>query len=56
MRELGLSGASIYAGRVEEMAVSAVFDLVTLRAVDKMADAMQSALPRIRRPHGNAWF
>ena len=52
VRELGLSGASIYAGWVEEMAVSAVFDLVTLRAVDKMADAMQSALPRIRRPHG----
>jgi 16S rRNA (guanine527-N7)-methyltransferase len=52
VRELGLSGASIYAGRVEEMPVLAVFDLVTLRAVDKMAEAMQAAFPRIRPPHG----
>ncbi|HTU50986.1 MAG TPA: 16S rRNA (guanine(527)-N(7))-methyltransferase RsmG [Acidobacteriaceae bacterium] len=49
VRELGLSGALIHAGRVEEMPASVVFDLVTLRAVDKMADAMQATLPRIRR-------
>ncbi len=52
VRELGLNGASIYPGRVEEMLASAVFDLVTLRAVDKMGEAMQATLPRIRRPHG----
>ena len=48
VRELGLTGASIHAGRVEEMPASAVFDLVTLRAVDKMGEAMQAAIPRIR--------
>ena len=50
VRELGLKNASIYAGRVEEMPAS-IFDLVTLRAVDKMAEAMQAAAPRIRLPH-----
>jgi 16S rRNA (guanine527-N7)-methyltransferase len=48
VRELRLTGASIYAGRVEDMPVSSVFDLVALRAVDKMGEAMQVALPRIR--------
>jgi 16S rRNA (guanine527-N7)-methyltransferase len=52
VRELCLSGASIYAGRVQKMPESGVFDLVTLRAVDKMGEAMQAALPRIRAPHG----
>ena len=48
VRELGLTGASIHAARVEAMPSAWVFDLVTLRAVDKMAEAMQAALPRIR--------
>ena len=48
VRELRLTSASIYAGRVEDMPVSSVFDLVTLRAVDKIGEAMQVALPRIR--------
>lgn len=48
VRELRLTGASIYAGRVEDMPISSDFDLVALRAVDKMGEAMQVALPRIR--------
>lgn len=52
IRELGLNGASIHAARVEDMPASSVFDLVTLRAVDKMTEAIRSALPRIRSPHG----
>jgi 16S rRNA (guanine527-N7)-methyltransferase len=53
VRELGLVGASIHAGRVEDMQSSSVFDLVTLRAVDKMAEAMQAALSHIRPPLGS---
>ncbi len=53
VRELGLSGVSIYGGRVEEMPALSVFDLVTLRAVDKMGEAMQAALPRIRPLQGS---
>ena len=52
VRELDLGGASVYAGRVENMPSATVFDMVTLRAVDKMGEAMQAALPRIRPPHG----
>lgn len=48
VRELGQGRASIHAGRVEDMPASSVFDLVVLRAVDKMGEAMQAALPRIR--------
>ena len=48
VRELGLTGASIHAGRVEDMPLSSVFDLVTLRAVDKMGDAIRAAIPRIQ--------
>ena len=51
VRELGLGGASVFAGRVEDMPQSSVFDLVALRAVDKMRDALRAALPRIRAPH-----
>lgn len=50
-RELDLSTASIFAGRVEEMPASSLFDLVALRAVDRMAEAIQAALARIRTPH-----
>ncbi|HZC43779.1 MAG TPA: RsmG family class I SAM-dependent methyltransferase, partial [Acidobacteriaceae bacterium] len=51
VRDLRLSGASVHAGRVEEMAASSTFDLVTLRAVDRMELAVQAALPRVRAPH-----
>jgi len=53
VRELGLSGASIHSGRVEDMPASSVFDMVALRAVEKMGEAMQAALPRIRPPRGS---
>ena len=54
VRELGLGGASVHAGRVENMPLSTVFDMVTLRAVDKMGEAMQAAIPRIQPPHGGS--
>jgi len=53
VRELRLTGVAVYLGRVEEMPASAIFDLVTLRAVDKMAEAVQAALARIGPPHGS---
>ncbi len=52
VRGLDLGGASVHPGRVENMPSANVFDMVTLRAVDKMGEAMQAALPRIRPPHG----
>ena len=52
VRELSLGGASVHAARVENMPVSTVFDLVTLRAVDNMGDAMEEAFRRIRAPYG----
>ncbi|MGC1873034.1 MAG: 16S rRNA (guanine(527)-N(7))-methyltransferase RsmG [Acidobacteriaceae bacterium] len=52
VRELGLSGASIHAGRVEDMPAYSVFDMVTLRAVDRMGEALQAAFPRIQLPAG----
>jgi 16S rRNA (guanine527-N7)-methyltransferase len=48
VRDLELGGASVYAGRVEELPLSSTFDVVTLRAVDKMGEAMKAAIPRIR--------
>lgn len=51
VRGLGLSAASIHAGRVEEMPRSSIFDLATLRAVDKMEEAMKAALHRIWPSH-----
>jgi 16S rRNA (guanine527-N7)-methyltransferase len=53
VRELGLAGASIHAGRVEDMPTRTVFDVVTLRAVDKMGEALRAAVPRIRPPRGS---
>jgi 16S rRNA (guanine527-N7)-methyltransferase len=53
VRELDLSGATVHAGRVEDMPQALVFDLVTLRAVDNIASAVQAALPRIRYPQGD---
>lgn len=52
VRELGLTGSDVHAGRVEDLPPTAVFDLVTLRAVDKMGEALRMAFPRIRPPHG----
>ena len=46
VRELGLK-TSIYSGRVEAMPSGAVFDVVTLRAVDRMQDAVELAASRI---------
>jgi 16S rRNA (guanine527-N7)-methyltransferase len=47
-RELGLNRATVHAGRVEDLPPMAKFDWVTLRAVDKMAEALRAAVPRIR--------
>ncbi|MGO8721089.1 MAG: 16S rRNA (guanine(527)-N(7))-methyltransferase RsmG [Acidobacteriaceae bacterium] len=52
VRELGLVHASVHLGRVEDLATAETFDLVTLRAVDKMADALQVAFPHIHPPQG----
>jgi len=50
VRTLGLN-ASIYDGRIEEMTPDIRFDAITLRAVDKMADACAAALERLK-PEG----
>lgn len=52
VRELGLGRATVHPGRVENLAADQVFDLVTLRAVDKMAEALVAAFPRIHLPRG----
>lgn len=54
VRDMSLNGASVHAGRVEDMASSAVFDLVTLRAVDKMGEAVLAALPHLRPPRDSS--
>lgn len=46
VRELGLN-AKVHAGRVESMRLSEKFDLVALRAVDAMRDALSIARSRI---------
>jgi 16S rRNA (guanine527-N7)-methyltransferase len=53
VRELGLNGSVVHTGRVEDLPATAVFDLVTLRAVDKMGEALRMAFPRIRPPQGS---
>ncbi len=47
LRTLGLN-AEVFDQRVEEMPAERLFDAVTLRAVDKMADAVQEAVQRVR--------
>ena len=47
VRCLGLR-ASVYHGRVEEMDSGVSFDAVTLRAVDRMQEACQHALARVK--------
>jgi 16S rRNA (guanine527-N7)-methyltransferase len=46
VRTLGLK-AEVWRGRVEAMERGRVFDAVTLRAVDKMADACRAAVERL---------
>lgn len=46
VRALGIE-AEVYDGRVEEMPPEKLFDLVTLRAVDKMSEASKAALSRL---------
>ena len=46
VRELGIE-ADVYAGRVEEMPVDRQFDGVTLRAVDRMQEAVERASLRV---------
>jgi 16S rRNA (guanine527-N7)-methyltransferase len=48
VRTLGIE-TEVYGGRVEEMAGERVFDVVTLRAVDKIADAILHAGKRVDR-------
>jgi 16S rRNA (guanine527-N7)-methyltransferase len=48
IRELGLVQTNVYAGRVEDMPAGQQFDLVTLRAVDKMGLALRAAYLRIK--------
>lgn len=47
VRELRLSRATVYPERVENLPECFSFDLVALRAVDKMTDALKAALPRV---------
>lgn len=48
LRAANLAHASVYAGRVEDMSAGQQFDLVTLRAVDRMGPALQAAIHRIK--------
>ena len=43
VRTLGLSGARVHSGRVEELDASRIFDLVAMRAVDRMDRAVPEA-------------
>lgn len=43
LRTLELPTATVHRGRVEELPLSQVFDVVSLRAVDQMENALQSA-------------
>lgn len=47
-RELGLAQTTVHSGRVEDLPMGSTFDLVILRAVDDMGQALRAALPRIR--------
>ncbi|MBV8629367.1 MAG: 16S rRNA (guanine(527)-N(7))-methyltransferase RsmG [Silvibacterium sp.] len=47
VRVLGLN-AQVFTGRIEKMAAGQTFDVLTLRAVDRMHEAVQMATARIR--------
>lgn len=49
LRELGRPNLHLYHGRVERMPAGAKFDLVTLRAVEKMSEAVLVASRRTNR-------
>jgi 16S rRNA (guanine527-N7)-methyltransferase len=46
-RELGLSHTVVYSGRVEDLPAAQTFDLITLRAVDRMGQALRATERRI---------
>jgi 16S rRNA (guanine527-N7)-methyltransferase len=52
VRTLNLN-ADVYDGRVEKMAEERLFDVVTLRAVDRMEEASRVA---VRRLHADGWL
>lgn len=52
IRELGWIHATAHPGRVEDLPAAQSFDLVTLRAVDKMAEALPAAFSRMHSPQG----
>lgn len=52
VRTLNLS-AEVFDGRVESMPDDSQFDVVTLRAVDRMREAFETAAARVRR---NGWI
>jgi 16S rRNA (guanine527-N7)-methyltransferase len=52
IRELSLIHATVHSGRVEDLPPAQSFNLVTLRAVDKMAEALPAAFSRMHSPRG----
>lgn len=53
LRVLSLTHAAVHTGRVESLPAGQTFDLVALRAVDKMAEALRVAATRIHPPLGS---
>jgi 16S rRNA (guanine527-N7)-methyltransferase len=49
VRELHLGATGVHSGRVEDLPADQMFDLVAMRAVDRMDVALQTALPRAGR-------
>lgn len=47
VRTLGLSRTTVYAGRAEDLPTGVAFDVVTLRAVDRMDQVLKAVLPRM---------
>lgn len=54
VRELGLSRAAVHVGRAEDLPASQPFDVVVLRAVDRMNRAVGAASARMA-PEGQCW-
>lgn len=52
VRELELRSTEVFGGRVEDMPSDRQFDLVALRAVDRMDQALKAARPRIASDGG----
>ncbi len=49
VRALSLKNADVYCGRVEDMSADKSFDLIVMRAVDRMNRALAAARPRMGR-------